>query len=199
MHRRTPDDPRQCGPATPRGAVYPRRRCRRRGRIATPTPVVSAAVCAARSAHHALAVAPRSSATPLGIRTQPPVRSTWTRCQAGTRRTRSCNAGPRRKTSAKSRSYPMSHIMRPTVGSTRPSVECAASIATSSASSSTSDTATHSPARWLTRARSESSRNRLHAASTSAITRSQATRASGSAEECETSTTAVVPSAANLL
>ncbi len=70
--------PGRPGPPTDRSPPSP---------TTTPTPVRSAAAAAARSAHHALAVAPRSISTPCGTRTVARFRSTSMRCQPGTART----------------------------------------------------------------------------------------------------------------
>ena len=64
----------------------------------------AAAAAAARSAHQALAVAPRSSSTPSGTATVLCVRSTRTARQPGVLVTTATSGGPPRATSSKSRS-----------------------------------------------------------------------------------------------
>ena len=60
----------------------------------TPAPVSAAMARAARSAHSAFAVAPKSNSTPPGMRTVERSRSTSTVCQPGTRCTDTVSGGP---------------------------------------------------------------------------------------------------------
>ena len=164
-----------------------------------PQPPTLAAAAAARSAAHALAVAPRSSRTPAGIRIEQPARSSTIVCHP--QRTRAVIAAaasgcaPGGSSRRQSRSYPASSRARPTVGSTSPPVSSAARSATSSASISRGPACVGRPARAFTLESSESARKRLHARSIAASSPSTAARAGSSASGSVTRSTTLVPSA----
>ena len=164
----------------------------------TEEPVARQAVAAARSAASAFAVAPRSISTPAGTRTREAFRSSSTRRQpaAGTS---SIRAGSRRETTTrKSASQPSARIDAPTVGSTAPSVACAACSAAAIASRRSGLTAVQRPPRQPSRTISESSRKRLQARSIAASSRSRTSIASASASGSTIVISAVVPSAGKL-
>ena len=163
-------------------------------------PTASCARAAARSAANAFAVAPRSSRTPAG--TVSTARSSSSSHVLPARRPyqpwggrlvrrvpRSAGGdGPARspppaddRTRAMSRSYPAATSACPRVGSTAPSVSRAPRSAAATADASTSDTSYEPPPAAASRLTSESGRNRLHAASTSATTASTSARAAPSA------------------
>ena len=122
--------------------------------------------------------------------------STTTHCQPGTRCARSVRGRSLRRRSRRSRGRsPAGGAPCPIVGSTRPSVIRAARSAISTASTSSGSTRTAWPLLSLTRLRSESARNRLHACSTSSS--SSAISRERVVERPAPSTTmrAVVPSA----
>ena len=110
-------------------------------------PVAAAAAAAARSAHSALAVAPRSRATPAGSSIERATGSRRTRSQSPKRRTRTASGGPvGRQRGEVTVVAQLGEPSSRSVGSTRPSVTRAARIASSTAVNSVGDTTTGRPA-----------------------------------------------------
>jgi hypothetical protein len=104
-----------------------------------------------------LAVAPRSRATPEGMRTRPAETSTSRHepADAGTGATSSTATSP-----AAQERYPAASTWRPRHGSTSPPVDSAAASATSTSSTRSELAGTHLPAARLTPEISESARSR---------------------------------------
>ncbi len=153
----------------------------------TPQLAARAAAWAARSAASALAVAPRSSRAPAGMRTRPRTGSSSTVRQPATRWARTWPTAV--ASSARSAA--------PIVGSTAPSVRAAASRAAASAVRQTGSTATQWPAARPTAASPESARKVEQAASNASRTGRTAAVAAGSCAPSRTATVASPPHSAN--
>ena len=168
---RTGQPPSGAGPAT---ATSPPRL------TSTPVAEACAAHCALRSAASAFAVAPRSSSTSRSTRTVRRSVSSSIRRQPGTGANRARNEAPLRSCTLREacgRSRRGAASVRRWGRRARRSM-AAAETATSIASNRSGLTATGPvPASALSRTSSESLRNRLHAASSSASCRSSSSRA----------------------
>ena len=185
--RRTTQPPAGAGPAT---ATSPPRL------TSTPAPVRSAARAAARSAHHALAVAPRSSSTPTGtvtrVRREVEVDRSPSRHGLESEGQGGPVVGARRRSRGRSRgaATPGRSWDRRVRPSRRPSAGRRRGPRRGSPRSAAA--ARGRRARAMI---SLSGRNRLQAASRAAISAATTARATGSASALVTTTTAVVPSA----
>src|SRR5450631_2267688 len=177
------------GGTSPATAMSPPRLTR------APQPSTRAIPSADRSAAQALAVAPRSTRTPAGTVSRLVASSRWICRHCGTWFTVTRTAPSWAGTEAKSRSYPIASIVRPTVGSTRPSVSTAPRNAARTAPASSALTVVGWPALASSLISSESSRNRLQAASRAARSSASIDRAESSCAGSVTTSLIVVPMA----
>ena len=142
----------------------------------TPQPLAAAAAAAARSAAQALAVAPRSSRTPAGMRIERALAIELHRPPAGShprgdRRVALGLADGARSSSCQSRSYPASSSARRPSGRHRRRSARRRAGPPRALRSAAGLTCTGRPARAFTRESSESARKRLHARSIASSSR----------------------------